>query len=622
MVGLYKKALAYRRDIAAPPGVDDASHPAALKEWVSPGEELEIMSELSAISESRRISATDETFSFTASRNDRRLPLLINVAAVGLLILAGLALYQYFSRRERFITSGQAAFLTTEGVLLEAVRRDAQAQIGQKDQQITEIRQKLDSLSQEQEQLRLAGDARMRQREEELQAAMNRTLETERQRLQAQGLTAQEMELRLRRLQDQIDSKNQQDLDALRIQVENDRRQREAALKSLEAEYRGNLDRLGGEKTHLEEQLRLREQELGERLRRESALMESELAESAQSLARLNELRQQEQQASDQLLSFYEQLRGNLAVSDYEQALRTLGAFETFLGREPFASLPDMQRRRSLELFVIDSFRTLIDRQRSSSVRTTDSLLAAAELLASLQQSVSQADQSFRAGQNEAARRLYLAALDKIPELQHSHAVISRLDQEVWQAERRVLEARIEALQAGAVPADQELARRERQLRTAAMEVQQELERVRSESLRTEAAFEERRGRLLQRLQALRMRNEALAARSSGAATTPEQELTALLETKLLLKEILVSEPVRARYPDLYEKTERFLKVFGEVLQKEGQLAALRDLNLVTASLTGDTTGEVDAGVLTRYTDGELRELFNKLLDALLLMVP
>ena len=88
------------------------------------------------------------------------------------------------------------------------------------------------------------------------------------------------------------------------------------------------------------------------------------------------------------------------------------------------------------------------------------------------------------------------------------------------------------------------------------------------------------------------------------------------------MKEILVSEPVRARYPDLYEKTERFLKVFGEVLQKEGQLAALRDLNLVTASLTGDTTGEVDAGVLTRYTDGELRELFNKLLDALLLMVP
>jgi chromosome segregation ATPase len=625
MVGLYKKALAYRREAIGPSRLEGGYSISEMKEWVSPGEEREIMSELSALSEPRRIRATDETFSFTAGRNDRRLPLLINVAAVALLLLAGLALYYYFSRRERFITSGQSVFLTTEGLLLEAVRRDAQAQIGERDQEIAAIQQRLTSLSREQEQLRLEGDTRMRQREEELQAAMSRTLEAERDRLKTQGLSAQELESQLRRLQDQIDSKNQQDLEALRRQVESERSQREAALRSLEAEFRGNLDRLAGEKTRLEEQLRQREQELGERLRRETARMESELAKSAESLARLNEQRQQEQQVSDQLLSFYEQLRGNLAKPDYEQALRTLDAFETFLAREPVASLPAMQRRRPLELFVIDSFRTLIDRQRSSRLQTTDSLLAAAEVLASLQQAVSLADQALQAGKNETARSLYLAALSKIPEAQHSHAVISRLDQEVWQAERRVLETRIETLQASSVPADQELARREqqlRQLRTAAAELQQELERVRIENRTMEAAFAEKRGRLLERLQALRRRYEESIARSPAAATTPEQELRTLLETKLLLKEVLVSEPVRTRYPELHEKTEKFLKVFGEALQKEGQLAALRDLNLIIASLAGDTTGEADVGTLGRYVDAEYRDLFYRLLDALRLMAP
>jgi hypothetical protein len=618
MVGLYKKALTYRPDLAATSRGGDS--PAALGEWVSPDEQIEIMSELSALAEPRKLSATDETFSFAAARNDHRLPVLINLAAVVLLILASLALYYHFSRREHFITSGQSAFLTTEGLLLEAVRRDAQSQMGEKDRQIAEIQRRLTSLNQEQQQLRLAGEARMRQREEELKAAMSRTLDAERERLKTQGLSAQELELRLRTLQEQFDSRNQQDLDALRRQVDSERSQREAALRSLEAEFRGNLDRLGGEKARLEEQLRLREQELGERLRREKALMEGELARSAESLDRLNELRRQEQQVSDQLLSFYEQLRGNLARQDYPQALLTLSALETFLSREPIASLPVMLRRRPLELFVIDSFRTLIDRQRSSSGQSVDSLLAAAELLASLQQTVAQADQFLRAGRNEEARSRYLAALGKIPEIQRSHAVVRRMEQEAWEAERRALEARVEAFQAGSASADQEWARRERQLRL-------EIDSLRAQIAQKQEDFEqkavaEKRGRLLERLQALRSRHEELIARSPVPATTPQQELTGLLETKLLLKEILVSEPVRTRHPDLYAKTERLFAAFGEMLQLEGQLAALRDLDLITTSLSGEKTGEVDSVVLGRYAGAELRDLFGKLLDALRLMIP
>jgi chromosome segregation ATPase len=178
-----------------------------------------------------------------------------------------------------------------------------------------------------------------------------------------------------------------------------------------------------------------------------------------------------------------------------------------------------------------------------------------------------------------------------------------------------VLKAEIERKQT-------ELEQKERELRLQITGLQQELEKVRGESRKNEAAYAEKRGRLLERLQALRQRYSQIASLSRGGAAMQEQELMALLETKLLLKEVLVSEAVRTSYPDLYEKTERFLQVFSEVLQREGQLATLRDLSTIVGSLTEDTASGVDTGTLGRYADLEVRDLFYKLLDSLRLMVP
>jgi len=397
MTGLYRKALALRLGTEGRPKVE-TKDPFALGAAATTEEQLEIMSELSELSEKQRINITEETFSFTPGKNDRRLPLLINVAAVALLLVAGIGLYYFFDLRERFFTSGRATVLTAEGKLLQAVREDAQSQISKRDQQIADIQQKLATLDQDRERLKLEGEVRLKQREEELLAGMDQKLRDEREKLIGQGLSAQEMENRLRALQDQMESRNRQDLDTLRQQVERDRSQQESAFKALEAEYKGGLERLGAEKARLEEQLRLREQELSEQFRRETAALKSEQAKTAESLTRLTEQRQKEEMASEQILSFYDQLRGDLAKPDYDQALRTLVSFESFLDQDSIRSLPPIQRRRSVELFVIDSFRALIERQRSASLQTAPSLLAAAEVLASIQQAVSQADQAYQAG--------------------------------------------------------------------------------------------------------------------------------------------------------------------------------------------------------------------------------
>ncbi len=651
MTGLYRKALALR--LGAAGRSDGQTKDPFAGTGATTEEQLEVMSELSELSEKQRIHITEDTFAYTPGKNDRRLPVLINLAAVGLLLVAGIGLYFFFDLRERFFTSGRATVLTAEGKLLQAVRQDAQSQISQRDQQIADIQQKLSTLDQDRERLKLESEARLKQREEELQAGMDKTLQAEREKLSGQGLSAQEMENRLRLLQEQMESKNRQDLDALRQQVERDRGQQEAAFKALEAEYKGGLERLGAEKSRLEEQLRLKEQELSEKFRQETAALKSEQAKTAESLTRLTEQRQKEDLASEQILSFYDQLRGDLAKPDYDQALRTLASFESFLDQDSIRSLPPIQRRRSVELFVIDSFRALIDRQRSASMQTAPSLLAAAEVLTSIQQAVSQADQAYQAGRTEQARALYLAALGKIPELEHAHSLLSRQEQEGWQAERKELERRIAGLQGELAQSNQalalsrkeqereqapgpdvaalqeeiarkqsELEQKERELRKEITGLQQELERVRSESQRTEADYAERRRAVLERLQDLRQRYSRIAYLSRGPNTVPEQELMALLETKLLLKEILVSEAVRRRYPDLYEKTERFLQVFGEVLQRQGQLATLRDLSTIVGSLTEDSSGGPDTSALGRYTDLEVRGLFYKLLDSLRLMVP
>ncbi len=77
-------------------------------------------------------------------------------------------------------------------------------------------------------------------------------------------------------------------------------------------------------------------------------------------LDQIREQRQKEQLVFDQIFSSYNRIKQNITASQYDEALENLNTLNNYLNQESIASLPAIQRRRSVEIFIITSLRRLI----------------------------------------------------------------------------------------------------------------------------------------------------------------------------------------------------------------------------------------------------------------------
>ena len=68
--------------------------------------------------------------------------------------------------------------------------------------------------------------------------------------------------------------------------------------------------------------------------------------------------------------------------------------------------------------------------------------------------------------------------------------------------------------------------------------------------------------------------------------TSDQEQILDLLETKILLKQVLSSEPVKSQHPELLDQIELYFDVFGDTRKEEGRTAALTEINNLLESLT------------------------------------
>jgi hypothetical protein len=239
-----------------------------------------------------------------------------------------------------------------------------------------------------------------------------------------------------------------------------------------------------------------------------------------------------------------------------------------------------------MERFVIDALRRLIGVERAGSQTAQAAAPSEAEvLLKAVSQTVAEAELKARAGAVAEALKLYEAALMKIPEVKKSYAALAESSGNEAQRERRRLQEELSAARDGTNRLSQELARYQAEAkRRAALEAQ----------LRS-------------------LRERYAEAGKKGSASTQAQVL-ALLETKLRVRQVLSSEPVRSQHPGLYEQLEQYLDAFGREQRQEGQSAVLSDALTVLDSLKG---GRVDPRRFKGDYGGALGELFARFLEKL-----
>jgi hypothetical protein len=132
--------------------------------------------------------------------------------------------------------------------------------------------------------------------------------------------------------------------------------------------------------------------------------------------------------------------------------------------------------------------------------------------------------------------------------------------------------------------------------------------------------LEVERNSLLQQLTDIEKQYESASAGDSGASS--QETLVALLNTKLLIKQILASDSIRSEHPGLYKEMDRVFEAYGEEKKKEGRDAALKDLVTVTRYLTEQPSGEPPVPETLKDLNGQqdlLLQFFDNLKELLAL---
>ena len=304
---------------------------------ISFDEQVQIMGEINDVLRRNRLAIRPDTFTFTARRNGATIPILFNAGAAALTLSVALALVLLFNAGERTLVRRSAVLLTAEAKLIQALKKESAEQLGRKDLEIARVRDSLAVLARDRDRLKLESQARLARREADLKAALARELAAERQKLERSGLQSAAVDRQL------------------------------AALEARLAEaYQKQLDAFRQERTGLEEQARKRQEELTAELRVKTAAAESERGELSGQLARLNEQRERERLASDQLLAAYAKVIDSWRASRMEEALRNLGAVRELLSREAITSLPAIQNRLPVERFMVDSLARLFESEKAA----------------------------------------------------------------------------------------------------------------------------------------------------------------------------------------------------------------------------------------------------------------
>ena len=599
MGGLIQRALELKKRLT----VDSTLWNDSSLDKVDPAERAEILGRIDTILASRRVKVRPDRFSLKPRKRGSLLPLLVNLGALVAIVGGSLLLYLTLNQQEDALVVETAAVGGAEGKLLEAIRRESEQRLAAKDQEILAAQQRLEDARKEQQRATEESAARVASREQELRTQFATELEAERRRLQAAGVAGADLERRLRAYEDQKRAEYDAALGRFRAEMQEQLAAREAAIAAVTSQYQATLASVQSERRALEADLarkqqeaeasaRAREQELTASARAREQELTADRARIAADLARISAQQDQERLALDQILSFYDRVNRDLAAERYDQALESLTGLRRLLEQPQVAALPAVQRRRSVELFIADSLERLITERRAPRTDTSG-LVAAAEAIGRAANLVERGNRRYADGDVPGARDLYESALREIPEVQGAYARL----RDIEELARRTEAARAADLigqgdrsfEGGEMQASIDRYREAmRLLGRNDPAVERVVGRIadagfRLYDARRQAAEQAARQNLLARL----ARARAAAAAAPEQAPVDPAELSRLLEAKLLLREIVGSEAVRAQYPELYDTMLRYFDVLASESDREGRGRALADAVSLVASIGG-----------------------------------
>jgi hypothetical protein len=447
MLGLLRKARTIRTSLGLAAGGRDefGFEPDS---GISREDQKDILREIEKVATKNRMAVSPEEFVVKAAKRGVLFPVLVNLVAMVLLVGGLSAFYVFFQRGETQLTQAGTGTITAEGKLIETFKKESEAKLLEKNQQINAIQGRLQEIDRQRQDLQANMDAKVRAKEDQLKTAMAAEIAAEKARLQKQGLSEQDINRRLAAMEAQKSAQSDAQLAAFRAQAETDKQKADENLKTLQAEFNANLAAANQERQQVLDESKKREADLQAQLEQKTREAASAQASSAQALAALQSRKEQEDLAAAQLVGLYSVVKADITAKDFAKAITGLQAIRDYVNSTDVAVLPSMQQRRDVDLFVVDSLTSYVQEQLSPANADTSSLIAAAGQISDVRAAVAQADAQARAGNTAEAEQLYQKALAVIPEIAHSYEYFSAKARDAEAARQQVLRAGLASAEA------------------------------------------------------------------------------------------------------------------------------------------------------------------------------
>lgn len=547
----------------------------------------------------------------SGGRSGVGLPVIANLVILAVVATAVLLFTRGLNGEESRLATGARTILGAENQVVDAIRQESAAQLGQKDKEIVSFQKRLDEASQESERLKVQTAAAIQKRTAELAAEMKASLEAERARLQKAGLDQVALDARLGQYENGLKVETAKQAEAFRKKAEEDAARNQAAADALVAEYQRSLNQAQDDRSKLQQQYQSREADLKRQYDAESKAAQAEKGQALAELGRIQDLQRQEGLVMGSILSAYNGINRQIQDGDNDGALKSLASLRASLDREPAVSLAAIRDRRPVELFIIGSLEELVRDRIDSNRGDAAALIEAQARITALRDKAAQAEKLYQQKDYAGAKSLYLSALGEIPEARTGAERLSALSLMDAKAEAEAARrsGRESVAQGTSLARDGQWQATLDHYRAAlgmllgdGVAANALVAQVSEAGYRLGLAGETPRGTLVSdRIESMKTALEKQGADPApglGAGDTQVEDVAALLQAKLLLWQIIGSDPIKTKYPELYGTMQKYFDTFASQQRQEGRDAALRDVIALIESLKkGETSVGVPAAV-------------------------
>jgi peptidoglycan hydrolase CwlO-like protein len=386
-------------------------------EGFSQEEQEEIRAQIDLISGQNRIPVSEELFKITPTKKGGTLPLIINIIGIISIIGGFYFTNNYFQEKEQTMAMEESTYESTEGSVIEELKRQAEEKLNKKQEEISLIQDELSKLDRESASLKENMDNQIKDKELELRSEMESALAEERARLQSQNISTSDLEKQLEEFQTNRENAFNADIEAFKDKSALAIKEKEEELAKSKQIANDILVQANLDKKSIEADTLQREAELTAQFEEERQALTRESSEATQKLEELSDLQRNEQLIQDQLTGSFNSIIESIRAVNYPEAKIGIDNARQLLEDPQLLRLPSIAKRKDIELYFLNSLEKEI---QQAGVRTTTdftSLTRAAEVLLSARQSAEYGTEAEKTGSIYEAKRFYNEALASLPQI-------------------------------------------------------------------------------------------------------------------------------------------------------------------------------------------------------------